>query len=471
MRNFRKALFFFLVPAAAVWAGEPVNQPSAFTSGNIKPYSFSITFTGSGADGYLVLRSTSPITDVPADGVVYQKGGGVGSTKVFSSSASTFISIKEVHAGTTYYFAVFAFNGTGSAIDYKQANPLTGTVTTTDNQIGTYYSAIDQNATTFIADLKNRVNTGKVFVPYGSYAGNIVPAVFERDTVSGQKIVQCEYSNEVKYYTAPFSFVALNYSREHSLPKSWMPTGGSTSTQEGSDYHNLYLTNLNDVNSPRSNYPYGEVTSPTETYIDFTMGNNSQGDYICEPAGNIKGDVARSQFYMMICYNGLSGNWGYNNLESNGPDQNADVLLTWHYNDPPDGKEKAKHEYIYSIQNNRNPFIDHPEWVDCINFRNLTRYAGCTYTVGVDEMYDQLMVNAWPNPAVYEVNVLIQKVLPGTVIKLVNTAGQVVYSRSLDITADDYQHTIPVEGLAPGMYMVQLQSEYYQSIKKIMIQN
>jgi hypothetical protein len=455
----------------AAFATEPA-QPTAFGYGSLKPYSFSISFTGSGADGYLVLRSNSPVTAVPVDGVTYEKGGGVNGTKVFSVGSSTFVPIKEVHAGTTYYFAIFAYNGSGAGIDYKQANPLTGSVTTTDNQVGSYYSGLDQNATTFIADLKNRVNTGKIFVPYGNYASNIAPGFFEHDTVGGKKYVQCEYSHEIKQYTAPFTFVGINYSREHSLCKSWMLTGGSTSSAEGSDYHNLYLTNLNDVNSPRSNYPYGEVVSNADSYLAFTMGDNSNGDRVCEPAPDIKGDVARSQFYMIICYNGVGGgSWAYNNLSSNGPDQNVDVLLNWHYADPPDGKEKAKHEYIYFLQNNRNPFIDNPEWVDCINFRTLTRYAGCTYTTGIEDEYDNLMVNAWPNPATNELHVLLQKVFPGTTLRLVSMSGQVVYETLIDVTAEDYQHIIPVQGISSGMYVVQTESQHYQSKQKIMIQN
>ena len=42
------------------------------------------------------------------------------------------------------------------------------------------------------------------------------------------------------------------------------------------------------------------------------------------------------------------------------------VLLQWHKQDPVDEYEKQRNEKIYEIQGNRNPFIDHPEWVEKI---------------------------------------------------------------------------------------------------------
>ena len=33
---------------------------------------------------------------------------------------------------------------------------------------------------------------------------------------------------------------------------------------------------------------------------------------------------------------------------------------------PKNAKEIARNDAVYSYQGNRNPFIDHPEWVDCL---------------------------------------------------------------------------------------------------------
>jgi hypothetical protein len=39
------------------------------------------------------------------------------------------------------------------------------------------------------------------------------------------------------------------------------------------------------------------------------------------------------------------------------------TLLDWHISDPVDSFEMNRNHIIYSYQKNRNPFIDHPEFV------------------------------------------------------------------------------------------------------------
>ena len=42
------------------------------------------------------------------------------------------------------------------------------------------------------------------------------------------------------------------------------------------------------------------------------------------------------------------------------------MLLEWHANDPVSQREIDRNNAAYTYQGNRNPFIDHPEWVECI---------------------------------------------------------------------------------------------------------
>jgi endonuclease I len=42
------------------------------------------------------------------------------------------------------------------------------------------------------------------------------------------------------------------------------------------------------------------------------------------------------------------------------------VLLEWNEIDPADDFERNRNEVIYSYQNNRNPFIDYPEFANLI---------------------------------------------------------------------------------------------------------
>lgn len=94
-----------------------------------------------------------------------------------------------------------------------------------------------------------------------------------------------------------------------------------------------------------------------------------------EPRDEVKGDIARMMFYMATRYQGndhdgltLTLSPGYNTpIEQLG---DLCTLLRWHQQDPVDEFERNRHEKIYDIQNNRNPFIDNPSWVDEIFYHS-----------------------------------------------------------------------------------------------------
>ena len=48
----------------------------------------------------------------------------------------------------------------------------------------------------------------------------------------------------------------------------------------------------------------------------------------------------------------------------------ADIqtMLRWNREDPPTLWERHRNQAIQELQGNRNPFIDHPEWADKVDF-------------------------------------------------------------------------------------------------------
>jgi hypothetical protein len=66
------------------------------------------------------------------------------------------------------------------------------------------------------------------------------------------------------------------------------------------------------------------------------------------------------------------------------------VLVQWSDTDPPDDEERLRNETVYSYQTNRNPFVDHPEWVHCV-FLN----TGCP--IVVDLIFKNDFEEAAPN--------------------------------------------------------------------------
>ncbi|HBY53260.1 MAG TPA: hypothetical protein DEH15_12565 [Marinilabiliales bacterium] len=171
------------------------------------------------------------------------------------------------------------------------------------------------------------------------------------------------------------------YNREHSFPKSWF----NDATPMYTDLFHLYPTD-GYVNGRRSNYPFGEVTSPT-----YTSGNGSKlgpcsypgyTGTVFEPIDEYKGDFARTYFYMVTRYENLVASWETNSTEVDAILDGTsfpsfeiwflNMLVEWNAADPVSQKEIDRNEAVYVIQKNRNPFIDHPEYIDAI------WVSGCT---------------------------------------------------------------------------------------------
>ena len=244
-------------------------------------------------------------------------------------------------------------------------------------QAGTYYDAINPALSSFITDLEARIRSPYTQISYDNFDETNVTYFASRDTTGGQRVVTCVYSNEEYVYTPPFAWG--HYSREHTWCQSWMPSLGSTSSQEGSDQHHIFPVNQNQVNGVRSNHPLSNVVNVTKTYLSCKYGTNSNGKIVFEPRESHKGDAARALFYMAVRYNGIGGfDWTFNNLQTyllgNSEDSiNVSTLIAWAKQDPPDKWEIDRNNYVQSIQGNRNPFIDHPEYINYINFWNLSK--------------------------------------------------------------------------------------------------
>ena len=452
-------LFCFAFPAIA--QTEPASQPTNMTVSSNKAYEILLTFTPSTANGFITVRSLSPITWTPVDGTVYQKGQGVAAgVKVLKISSVPSIIVTDVQQNTTYYFATFAYNTSGGNYNYKSDNPLRDTVISALANPGSYYNSINPAATTFVSDLTNLINS-HTLITYASFKDNIMPAIYERDTTGSQVAVNCEYTTELYVYTPSISFGSgtNQYSKEHRFPQSYFPTGASTTTAEGADFHNLALTNYNKANAKRSNNPYGEVVNPTYTYFQGTLGKDAANKTVYEPRESFKGDCARAFLYMMVCYNGTGGfNWGGVNLPSEGPNQDLELLKTWSRNDPPDNWEKTKNQYIFTLQNNRNPFIDHPEWVDCINFSNITKATPCN-TIGiVNQIGSEISeVLVFPNPSnSYFTLQFSSDITSDAELQLSDVSGRNVIVQQLQIVPGTNEHVVSVSNLSAGNYLLTL---------------
>ncbi|MFZ5971787.1 MAG: T9SS type A sorting domain-containing protein [Bacteroidota bacterium] len=120
------------VLSSSTLAEEPTASPTALTFTNITPssYAYSFTLPSPAADGYIHIRKAgSPPTEVPQDGTVYTAVSDLGTSQIlYVGTGSSFTQSSAVE-GTTYYYAIYAYNGSGSTINYRTADPATGFVT------------------------------------------------------------------------------------------------------------------------------------------------------------------------------------------------------------------------------------------------------------------------------------------------------------------------------------------------------
>ncbi|MFB6340167.1 endonuclease [Saccharicrinis sp. FJH62] len=162
---------------------------------------------------------------------------------------------------------------------------------------------------------------------------------------------------------------AQGWTREHVWAKSRGDFGTETGT--GTDAHNLKPCDVS-VNSLRSNRSFAASVNPVNDDGVFTgcyIGN----DFTFEPRDAVKGDVARIIFYMATRYEGENGEPDLEPIDEvmSSSDKSPfhgvlSDLLSWNSADPVDAFEQNRNNVIYSYQQNRNPFIDHPEWVNSI---------------------------------------------------------------------------------------------------------
>ncbi|MES2811806.1 MAG: endonuclease [Bacteroidota bacterium] len=170
------------------------------------------------------------------------------------------------------------------------------------------------------------------------------------------------------------------YNREHIVPQSVF----NEDFPMVSDAHHIPPTD-GKVNGYRSNYPHGMVgtlDTPPATISNPTqngskLGNGLNSGYstgytgvVFEPIDEFKGDIARMYLYFATRYENVVAGYNYDmfNHTSNQVFTNTfkSILLAWHAQDGVSQREIDRNNAIYARQGNRNPYIDHPEWVDAV---------------------------------------------------------------------------------------------------------
>ena len=160
------------------------------------------------------------------------------------------------------------------------------------------------------------------------------------------------------------------YNREHIVPQSLF----NSNAPMVSDIHFIRPTD-GKVNGMRSNYPFGKVGTASFTSQNGSkLGNSVSPGYsgtVFEPVDAFKGDVARMILYFVTRYETQLSGFATGNMLGGSAFPGLQTwelnqLLAWHAADPVSATETARNNASYVYQGNRNPYIDHPEYVNQI---------------------------------------------------------------------------------------------------------
>jgi hypothetical protein len=235
------------------------------------------------------------------------------------------------------------------------------------------------------------------------------------------------------------------WNREHIWPQSrggfadatspfadgiavWAPTGPDDIIAGHADAHHIRAEDGSE-NTSRSNRDYGS---------DYNGPSGNLGSW--------RGDVARALFYMAVRYNGLTLVEGNPVDTTIGQMGDLTSLLNWNQVDPADDFEMHRNNYIYTWQNNRNPFIDYPQLA---NYIFGSQYGQAWSFALQNAQNEHPKVGVYPNPA-SEV-LYIKGIAQTASIKISTLLGAVV----LQTTIQPHE-SVAIDTLATGMYQVEI---------------
>jgi endonuclease I len=268
------------------------------------------------------------------------------------------------------------------------------------------------------------------------------------------------------------------FNREHTIPQSLF--------NEAAPMKNdiqFVLPTDGYVNGKRNNFPYGKVNSPSWTSLNGSkLGPNATGTYtgtVFEPIDEFKGDIARILFYFATRYQDKIPNFSQGDILDGTTTRSlqqwqVDLLLEWHNQDPVSDKEISRNNAAFTYQGNRNPFIDHPQWVNCI-WGNTNCATSTVDTGDVDSPNTSIRnsvlersIELYPNPAYAHLSInstADNKILNS---KLLSIDGRVLATKEENWPAASI--ALNVSSLNTGMYFIYISTEKGIVIKKFLKQ-
>ena len=155
--------------------------------------------------------------------------------------------------------------------------------------------------------------------------------------------------------------------------------------------------------------------------------------------------------------------------------QDQEVLKKWHWQDPPDGWEIARNDFLDSLQGNRNPFVDSVNWVCYIDFSTMTKVNNpqpCFDYVSVkNEMQSNLATTVYPNPTngSFKLNVFSLNTQQCS-IEVLDVCGKKLYKNQCVLSNGSNVLEVNMLVVSKGIYLLRILKEGQIETKKIRVE-
>ena len=354
-----------------------------------------------------------------------------------------------------------------------------------------YYNSATGSGYTLKTQLKTRITTGHNDQGYGAIWNLYTQTAFRDNYYENNGSLLDMYSEKpsgpdsYEYTTTSqqcgnYSSEGDCYNREHLVPQSYFDNF-QIDPMKNDPFH--VVPSDGKVNGDRSNFPFGVVATATYTSSNGSKrGNNSVNGFssyagtVFEPIDEFKGDIARAFLYFATRYEDFMDDF-YNTANASTcqaknmfdgsinkvfSDDFILILIKWHKQDPVSAKEIAQNNYIYyNYQGNRNPYIDHPEYVCSIW---TTQCATVDALLSNDSFNLLSNVVIYPNPS--SGNITIESKTTIENIQLISINGQLLKEIKKPLFENN---SFTIDNLPQGFYFLKLSSESQSTTRKIIV--
>ena len=194
--------------------------------------------------------------------------------------------------------------------------------------------------------LKTKLNLGTLSLSYNNARDKMYGKIDNKNDS-----VTCIYTNRKAKFNTRSGASASDFNCEHTFPQGQFGSGSPMV----SDIHHLFSSD-EPANGSRGNLRFGYAGMPIDAITINAPSKRGGGVY--EPQDSHKGNCARAMMYFVLRYQDYMGFYAGGGQDT--------TFRKWNSSFLPKPKDTLRNTMIFVEQNNRNPFVDYPQFSERI---------------------------------------------------------------------------------------------------------